>query len=455
MRRSVIIFIIVLFSYEFAAAQDISGYWGGRISSGGQEIELFFDIKSSDNNSYSATMDVPVQGVKDFPVDTILFENAKLILVVNPLQLKYEGVHALGVFIGRMKQMGMTCDLTLSKSEKKELQYNRPQEPKEPFPYMSEDVEFVNGVEGNRLAGTLTIPKDGGPFPAVVLVSGSGAQDRNEELMGHKPFLVLSDYLTRNGIAVLRYDDRGVGGSEPLNINANTSELSYDAEAALEYLKGRKEIDGSKIGIMGHSEGGPIAFMVAARNNNVAFIISLAGPAISGGKVLSGQQRAITLAQGMPEEAVNAFVELGKKVIGIIRAADSPDSMTVSKVRNVYLAAGMPDGPELNSAVSQYTSQWMFDFIRLDPADYIKDVTCPIVMLNGSKDLQVIATDNLPAFNKITEGRTNVRSFEIEGVNHLFQRCTTGAPSEYVNIEETMSPEVLELILAQIEEIVK
>ena len=270
----------ILFLLLFAVLQSqaqIEGYWKGELDLGVQKLETAFDIKTLENG-YSATFDVPAQGAFDIPVDEVSFQGGQLLLKMNAMDASYSGTLKDSGIEGDFTQRGMTFPLNLAKAEKKEQKKARPQDPQPPFNYHIEEVTFVNEKEGNKLVGTLTIPKGEGPFPAMVLVSGSGQQDRDEELMNHRPFWVIADYCALHGIAVLRYDDRGIGGSEGEVKNATSMDFSYDAEAAFDYLRNRTEINASKVGILGHSEGGIINFMVSARRPEVAFLVSLARP---------------------------------------------------------------------------------------------------------------------------------------------------------------------------------
>ena len=315
------VLFLLLFAVLQAQAQ-IEGYWKGEIDLGVQKLETAFDIKSIENG-YSATFDVPAQGAYDIPVDETTFQDGHLELKMNAMGATYLGVLKDSTIEGEFTQHGMTFPLNLAKAEKKEQKKARPQDPQPPFNYHIEEVTFVNEKEGNKLVGTLTIPKGEGPFPAMVLVSGSGQQDRDEELMNHRPFWVIADYCALHGIAVLRYDDRGVGGSAGEVKNATSMDFSYDAEAAFDYLRNRKEIDASKVGILGHSEGGIINFMVSARRPEVAFLVSLAGPSVNGIEVLKEQQAAILRASGMSEEMVQFSGNANAQMFDIIEASNN------------------------------------------------------------------------------------------------------------------------------------
>ena len=438
----------ILFLLLFAALQSqaqIEGYWKGQIDLGGQQLEMAFNIKAAENG-YSATLDVPAQGAYDVPVDKTVFQDNHLQLTLSAMGANYSGTLKGEAIEGEFTQHGMAFPLNLARGEK-ETPKARPQDPQPPFNYRAEEVTFTNKKEGNTLAGTLTIPEGDGPFPALVLVSGSGQQNRDEELMNHRPFWVIADYLSRRGVAVLRYYDRGMGGSGGEVENATSMDFSYDAEAAFDYLLNRKEINASQVGILGHSEGGLINFMVSARRPEVAFVVSLAGPAVNGVELLIAQGEAINRASGMTDEMIAFSNTASRQMYDIIEASnDREEADTLLR----QLVKGWGYGEELTEqTVSQLTMPWMYYFLKYDPTEAIVKTNCPALLLNGSKDVQVVASQNLPAYEKIiTEhGKTNMTLREMPSLNHLFQHCETGSPNEYFTIDETISVEVLEMIV--------
>ncbi len=436
--------MLLLFAAQTAFAQ-IEGYWSGKLNLGLTELEMGFDIKAVENG-FSATLDVPAQGAHDLPVDETVFQDNRLQLTMSAMGASYSGELKEGVIKGEFSQRGMAFPLNLEKSEK-EAQQARPQDPQPPFNYHVEEVSFTNEKEGNTLTGTLTIPKGKGPFPAMVLVSGSGQQNRDEELMNHRPFWVIADYCARHGIAVLRYDDRGMGGSTGEVENATSLDFSYDAEAAFDFLRNRKEINALQIGILGHSEGGVINFMVSARRPEVAFLVSLAGPAVNGIEVLKAQQAAILRASGMTEEAVQFSGNANAQMFGVIEASSSREEAD-TLLRQ--LVKGWGYNEELTEqTVGELVSPWMYYFLKYDPTEAIVKTKCPALLLNGSKDLQVLASQNLPGYERIIaeHHKTNLTLRELPDLNHLFQHCETGSPNEYFTIDETISPEVLEMIV--------
>ena len=444
---------LLLFCLCATSFAQIEGYWKGELNLGVQKLEMAFDIKAAENG-YSATLDVPAQGASDIPVDATVFQDNHLQMTMSAMGASYSGTLKEDHIEGEFKQRGMTFTLNLEKGNK-ESQQVRPQDPKPPFDYRVKEVSFVNEREGNTLTGTLTIPKGKGPFPAMVLVSGSGQQNRDEELMNHRPFWVIADYCARHGVAVLRYDDRGMGGSTGEVENATSLDFSYDTESAFDFLRKQKHIDASRVGILGHSEGGVINFMVSARRPEVAFLVSLAGPSVSGVEVLKEQQAAILRASGMSEEMVQFNSNASVQMYNIIEESSSREEAD-SLLRQLVKDWGYNE--ELTEqTVGQMASPWMYYFLRYDPTEAIVKTTCPALLLNGSKDLQVIASQNLPGYEKIIaeHGKTNLTLRELPDLNHLFQHCETGSPEEYFTIDETISPEVLEMIVDFVKKIEK
>lgn len=441
MKTKVIILITILL--PLAAFSQIEGYWEGTLDLGPQQLELGFDIKNGD--SLNTTLDVPAQGAYGIPAQSVI-DGQSITISVSSIGARYQGTISGKTMTGTFSQRGVDFPLDLAKSEKQLAKKIRPQDPKEPFDYIVEDVSFENKTDGITLAGTLTMPKSKGPFPAVVLVSGSGAQNRDEELMEHKPFLVIADYLTRNGIAVLRYDDRGVAQSEGDASTATTADLANDAQAAFNYLLGREETDHDNIGIIGHSEGGMINFMVAAREQRVAFIISLAGLALKGSEILKQQQNDILKAQGFSNEAIAFSTSTNNRLIDIVEETKVTDSI-YPRIEHVLKEMGLNE-ETIRQTTETLLSPWMVYFIKHDPTDDIVATQCPALLLNGTKDLQVSATQNLAAFKKIAKQhhKKNLVVCKMKGLNHLFQHCKNGLPTEYFEIEETIAPEALEKI---------
>ena len=332
----------------------------------------------------------------------------------------------------------------------------RPQEPKKPYPYSSEDVEFRNDSAKITLSGTLTLPKGEGNFPAVILITGSGPQDRNEEVFGHKIFLVISDYLTKNGIAVLRYDDRGVGKSTGDFKTATSYDFSNDAESAVAYLKTRKEINKNKIGLVGHSEGGMIAPMVSIRSKDIAFMVLLAAPGIEAKKLLLMQDELIARSFGVSEPEIRKFLAINEQAYKMVSESGDLKKLksnltayvkkrTVLEVPKELLPPNMTKEQMIAAQIESLSSPWFQYLIKYDQAQDLEKVTCPVLALNGEKDLQV-PPENLAvikqAINRGGNGQVTIK--ELPNLNHFFQKCETGSPKEYAVIEQTFSPMALE-----------
>jgi pimeloyl-ACP methyl ester carboxylesterase len=301
------------------------------------------------------------------------------------------------------------------------------------------------------------MPKGEGPFPAVIMITGSGPQNRDEELLGHKPFLVISDWLTRNGIAVLRVDDRGVGKSQGSQLNSTSADFATDVEAAFIFLKTNPKINPKAIGLMGHSEGGLIAPIVASSNPEIAYIVSLAGPGVTGQQVIIRQSQDIGRLSGVNEDQIKKSIETNKKLYAVLRK-EKDNTKAEVKIFALYkeiLEKEKVSREDSEKGVNQLKATfgaskytWLRYFMFTDPSMYWKKVKCPVLALNGEKDLQVAAGENLPAIEKALKSSSNnsVKTVQLPGLNHLFQHCDKGLPSEYGNIEETFSPEALKII---------
>jgi pimeloyl-ACP methyl ester carboxylesterase len=432
--------------------QDITGDWHGVLKVQGAQLRLVFHINKAETG-YSATMDSPDQQAKGIPVTEASYEPPTLKLSVSNLGVEYEGaLDADGNITGTFKQAGQSFPLNLSRTPVEKEKRLRPQEPAKPYPYVEEEITFENNEANIRLAGTLTLPEKEGLYPAVVLISGSGPQDRNEELFGHKPFLVIADYLTRNGIAVLRFDDRGTASSSGNFGTATTFDFSTDAEAAVNYLLTRKEINKKQIGLIGHSEGGTIAPMVAARSNDVAFIVLLAGTGIQGNEILLFQTAAIGKAEGMSEESLQALVAANRSVFDIIIQSDDTKKLQTINTRfkeliakNLAITMGMNEDDYIRQLTMKLINPWTQYFLKYNPATALEKVKCPVLALNGEKDMQVPSKVNLEAIRTalFNGGNKNVTIKELPGLNHLFQECNTGRLGEYETIEQTFSPVAL------------
>ena len=464
------ILLIVLLSSITIVAQDITGQWNGVLKVQGTQLRVVFNV-TADNGELKSTMDSPDQGAKGIPTTATIFENSTLKITIINAGIEYTGT--LGddnIIVGTFKQAGQSFPMNLTRGaiEKEAIEKEviaRPQEPRKPYPYYSEDITFENKEAKITLAGTLTLPKENGLFPVVILISGSGPQNRDEELLGHKPFLVLSDFLTRNGIAVLRYDDRGTAQSEGDFKAATSADFATDVESAIEYLKTRKEIDKKQIGLIGHSEGGIIAPMVANKSKDVAFIVLLAGTGLPGDQILLSQQRLIGKASGVRDELLQENELINKKAFDVVKKSNSLEQLEddLTNLLNKFLVdnpitdipQGMSSDDFVKLQITQVVNPWMQYFIKYDPSLALEKVKCPVLALGGEKDLQVPSKENLEAIKIALAkgGNKKVTIKELPNLNHLFQESITGTPNEYATIEQTFSPialnEILKWIKAQ------
>jgi fermentation-respiration switch protein FrsA (DUF1100 family) len=424
---------------------DIDGAWIGTLDVGaGIKLRVVFHIVNTESGLMT-TMDSPDQGMNGLPTTRTTRDGSKLKIDVQKISGTFEGTIDADTnsIVGTWSQ-GAEMALVLRRlKDQSELELRRPQNPTKPYPYHDEDISYENKVQNVTLAATLTIPSGKGPFPAVVLITGSGPQDRDESLLGHKPFLVLSDYLTRHGIAVLRADDRGTGKSTGDFSTATTADFATDTEAGIAYLKTRAEVNPHKIGLIGHSEGGIIAPMIAARNSDVAFIVMMAGSGVPGDQILVAQVQAIAESSGKTHEEALKTAAKQRELITLVKSEKDP--AVLEKELKAKLSG---EGLEAQAGIEikALTSPWFRYFMTYDPAPALRKVTCPVLAINGEKDMQVPPKQNLPAIRKALEqgGNKHFEVEEIPGLNHLFQTAKTGSPAEYASIEETISPVALE-----------
>jgi pimeloyl-ACP methyl ester carboxylesterase len=439
-------------------ATSIEGSWIGILEFNGTKLRLAFKVAKV-GDRFQARFDSPDQGVTGLDIDTITVEGQSVKIAAKQFGFSFEGtLNETGDEINGTFNQG-PAKLPLQLKRVAELpKNNRPQEPPKPYPYKEEQVTFKNEKDNVKLAGTLTLPSGAGTYPAVILISGSGTQDRDESIASHKPFLVLADYLTRNGIAVLRFDDRGIGGSETGSPAATSENFAEDVLTGIHFLKSRKEIRASRIGLIGHSEGGMIAPMVAVRSNDVAFLVLLAGLGQCGEDVIYTQTELIQKSQGLDPAIIAQTIELQKRIHEIIKTA--VDRKRIEQLVNEELASfvrGMnnsqrnafrPVEATIKGFLPMYQTPWFRYFITFDPMPVLMKVKVPVLALNGELDMQVASRENLELIAialKIGKNEDfTIKSFR--DLNHLFQTSKTGAVSEYAQIEETMSPEVLRTI---------
>ncbi|SIT94616.1 alpha/beta hydrolase [Pontibacter indicus] len=471
MTRLLISCCLILLSTMATVAQQtttaqVLGPWHGTLEAPGTRVTVIFRLSSSESGQFAATMDVPMQGVKGMPIPEAEIKQDSLYLRIPAGGIAFAGkLTGPESISGSWKQAGMDFPLALSKGEAPVAR--RPQMPVKPYPYLEQEVTVENKTAGITLAGTLSIPEGKGKHPAVILFTGSGKQDRDMSLMGHKPFLVLADHLTRQGFAVLRLDDRGAGKSGGNHAVATTQDFVSDAQAAYTFLKTHQQVNPKKIGLLGISEGALIASSVAAANKDAAFVVLMAGPAVPGVDLLVSQNEALLKSQ-LPEESLQKYLKLRRAQFEV--AASTTEVFEASrKVRELekdaraslteedkQLAQLLVPQAE-NAVVAQIMTPWMRHFLAYDPAPALQQLKMPVLALNGSKDLQVPAAVNLAATEKALHSAGNKRYTikELPGLNHIFQTADTGQVHEYATIEETLAPVALETISTWMKGVVK
>ena len=443
-----------------AAAQSVTGRWVGKLQVTGGQLTLVLRIQEDEGGKLSAFLDSPDQGAYDIPCDSVVYSAPHLKVIMGAIGGQYEATLEDNSLRGQFIQGGASSPLVLTPSAEEDRSTLHPQEPKKPYPYLAEEVRFVNPTDGDTLAGTLTMPTTPGPHRAVVMITGSGPQSRDEPVMNHRPFLVWADALTRLGIAVLRYDDRGVGASTGNFNEARTADLARDVEAAVDYLRSRKEIDNQRIGLIGHSEGGMIAPIVAvSRPKDVSFIVLLAAPGLRGDSILVMQNEIISRRSHTPDSIREATAQLNRSLFALLVPPTTDEEALRQSLAEVLRGAFF-DGPlappmpheqvelAINQEMEMLTAPWMRDFLRYDPAPMLSRVQCPVLAVQGSEDVQVPAAANLPIVEKALtlHGNKEVTVKEFPGLNHMLQHCQTCLPDEYGEIRETVSPEVLQFV---------
>jgi pimeloyl-ACP methyl ester carboxylesterase len=431
----------------------LDGVWQGSINRNGVDLRLILTVATNANGT-TASLDSPDLLANGLPVMGLARDGGTVTFSVPASGVSYRATLAEdGARMNGIWSRPGSPDATVAFARRvaaAAAPRPRPQTPRPPFPYRAEEVAFDNPrAPGVRLAGTLTLPPGAGPFPAAILISGSGAQDRDETIWGHKPFAVLADHLTRQGIAVLRYDDRGVAASTGAQEGATSADFATDARAALAYLRTRREIDARAIGLVGHSEGGLIGPLAAVEDEGVAYLVLLAGPGTSTRTLMEAQRRAIGAAQGQTGAELDrsaALYDLLSAVSGSARsAAEAEAAMRAALTDEAMTAAALPLA-QRDAVIRRYLSPWFRYFAAYDPAPVLARVRVPVLALNGSLDRQVIAAENLAGIRAATARNREVTVTELPGLNHLFQTAQTGALGEYADIEETMAPAALDAV---------
>jgi len=429
----------------------VEGLWQGAVETHGMRLRFQLHISHDTEGALIAALDSLDQGVTGLPANRVTLKDSVFHFEIPSVAGVYEGTLNLArnTMTGKWSQTSAdNLPLNFQRSDQT-LELRRPQTPVRPFPYVEEDVAFAGGADGITLTGTLTLPKGAGPFPAALLIAGSGPQDRDESLASHRPFLLIADALTRKGIVVLRYDKRGVGKSTGNPDTATTLDLAADAQAALAFLKSRKEIDGSRIGLIGHSEGAIIAPYLAGHSKEVKWLVLLAAPATPGEATLLNQSELIGRAGGLSDDQLDASLGFDRAAYALVRKEKDPNLLAeklVGLVKETGLDAALPPAA-LETQLRMLASPWFRFFLDYDPLPNLKAVSCPVLALYGQKDLQVSAKSNLPLVQKAFHDSLNTQAEarELPELNHLFQHAYTGTPAEYAAIEETFSPEALAL----------
>ena len=433
--------------------QSIIGYWSGKIKVGSMSFTFSFHFWI-DNGSLKGSLDSPEQDLKDIPVNEIIINKDSIKLDIKAIQRKYHAVidrknDMMNGFYIREGQINLP--LVLEKSESAAV-LKRPQMPVKPYPYKEEEIVFTNENDGIEISGTLTIPNGDEVLPAVILISGSGAQDRDESAFGHKPFLVIADYLTRNGISVLRYDDRGAGKSMGDHLQATTEINSEDVVSAVRYLQSRKELDGTRIGLIGHSEGSIIASIAADKNPDIEYIVLLGAPGLGIEENLYLQNTLIRSKEGMSEGVIEQYNKIQRDIFSILKE-EPDDSVAFEKLRvaytlNRYQLLSAEQKRSVDETIKSRLTPYFRDIIKCKPAEILKKVQCPVLAISGEYDLQAPAEKNLPEIERALKAgnNNNYKIIELPGINHMMQTCHKGTISEYSEIEETISPEVLNCI---------
>lgn len=462
----IIISLSLSLSTILAQEKDLSGSWVGKLQlPNGIQLTIVFNLQKT-GDDYSGTLDSPDQSAKGIPCGKIEIEKDSINIDVPAIVGNYTGKinYDDKKITGSWNQAGSSFELNLEYT-KEVAAPQRPQEPKPPFPYNVEEVKFRNEKDKITLAGTLTYPKENKNYPAIVLITGSGAQNRDEEIFNHKPFFVIADHLTKNGFAVLRFDDRGFGESEGNHSLATTMDFAEDVRAAVNFLKTRNEIDKQKIGLIGHSEGGMIASIIASTSDDIAFIVLMAAPGLPGDSILYLQTELIYQAEGQSKEKIQETLKGLREVYSILKLDEDELSLKEKlKLKFLELFNQLTEEEKkqygdpvtyMEMEIRMVMSPWFRYFLKFNPIEYLEKIQCPVLALNGEKDLQVPPKENLFAIENALKNGGNKKYLikELPGLNHLFQTSQYGTIGEYGVIEETISPVALETITDWLREI--
>lgn len=444
MRALKILILVLVGAPTLAQDSRFGGDWKGALDLGQSQLPLVFHL-SRDEEGWQASMDSPQQGATGIAASAVTVDGDAVEIAIDRIGGRFTGNYVDRRIEGVWEQGGRRFPLTLTPASPEDSLVNRPQEPQPPYPYRTETVSFPGGADGITLAGTLTLPEDGAPYAVAVLASGSGPQDRDETIFGHKPFKLIADRLTKAGLAVLRFDDRGVGDSSGDFAAATTEDFARDMAAAARYAADRDEIDGDRVALIGHSEGAHVATLAAnLLQNRPEAVVMIAPAAATGERVLKDQLQRILAANGAPPGQIATALAQQKAIID--RAKEAEDAEAAKAAIKAYLVdAGAPE-QAAEAQAAQMGSPWMRRFLVTDPKPDFESLSMPVFALFGSKDTQVSPELNRPELDESLKELDGYRVRVFEGLNHLMQPTQTGAPTEYGQIEQTMAPEVLSAI---------
>jgi uncharacterized protein len=476
MKKLFVLSVILSLCY-FAKSQSITGNWEGTLTVQNTELPIIFHIKKDSTDKLTATFDSPKQQAYNLPCNDVMITGDSVILVMKMINGKYTGLLSADkkMLTGNWSQGGASFPLIMKKTSDvataKEIK--RPQTPKPPFNYHTEDVSYSNADGSIQFGGTFTRPLDKvlKKYPAVLLITGSGRQDRDETIFDHKSFAVIADHLTQQGIAVLRVDDRGVGKTTGSFATSTSADFAKDVEAGIDYLKTLPNVDAANIGLIGHSEGGMIAPMVASKRKDVKFIVLLAGPGVPIIDLMEKQSVEVMIAGGISKEQSDQYKPLYKSLMTAIMN-EQDTAISLKKATEIFTEWQNKTSKEVVQKITNVTdektqanfiadfvngikSPWFSYFIRFNPAEYLSKTHCAVLALNGEKDLQVDAKQNLAAIKSNLPKTTNATIKEMPGLNHLFQHCKACSVQEYAELEETFAPEVLEIMAQWIKTVTK
>lgn len=456
------IFVLLAFSftsYIYCQTPYITGDWSGTLKVESIELDLVFHINTLENNGgYESFLDSPNQGISNIPTSKTIFQNDSVVIEIAKIRAVYSGTYHDDQLDGVFEQGGMKMPLQLIRTTSSESRFIRPQEPKPPYPYISHEVNFVGGESDVNLSGTLTLPENPGKHPVAILISGSGPQNRDEEFMDHKPFWILADYLTKNGIAVLRYDDRGYGESTGNFHSATSMDFATDVVSAMKYLRTRDDIDTNTIGLIGHSEGGLIAPIVGTLEDP-AFIVLMAAPGMTGRDILLDQITLRGVAAGITDSLIDEERKISEMIFSLYDEYDLTEEFE-KELYSFMLRVSEPMDEEQkenigilkDQIIKQFDNPWYKYFIDYNPITALTQMHSPVLAINGEKDTQVSYKNLEYIESALVQGGNNRVTTKIyENLNHMFQQCETGLMEEYSKIQETINPEVLKDILVWIQ----